>query len=269
MQLATAPAKPTVAGRKPVSSGHVTAAEALEELNRVLQSADFPASPRNRRFLCHVVTRATESPSASDAYISAREIAVTVFGRADDFSTTLDPVVRIEAGKLRRDLETYYLKSGGRNPVRIEIPCGGYAAFFSRRKPTEKRTGPAVTATGDLATDAKAELARVLASPDFPSVARNRTFLAYIVGKELDGRSEEVSATLLAQQVFGRGGDFDPNKDPIVRIEAAKLRRDLETYYLKSGRHNPLQISVPRGAYRAVFSYKKAGDLPAGRNGSE
>jgi len=74
--------------------------------------------------------------------------------------------------------------------------------------------------------------------------------------KELAGAADEVSARLIGKRVFGRGSDFDPNKDPIIRIEAGKLRRDLEIYYLASGRHDPLHISIPKGRYRPVFAYR-------------
>lgn len=226
--------------------------EALAELHRVLGSTDFPATPRNRRFLSFVVERFRQSGGQSR--VRAYDVATGVFGRPESFDTILDPIVRIEAGKLRRDLETYYLKGGRRNAWRIEVPRGGYDPVFLRQEGTGV-SGPFVPApTGDLALDAAAELQRVVASADFPATPRNRKFLAYVVERELAGHPEESTATLVATLVFGRGADFDPNNDPIVRIEASKLRRDLETYYLKSGRVNPLRISLPKGGYRPVFS---------------
>ena len=235
----------------------VSPEEARAELNRVIQSADFPATLRNRRFLSHVVERALEANGSGTVRVSAYEVATQVFGRPDTFNTLLDPIVRIEAGKLRRDLETYYLKSGRGNPVRISVPRGGYDPVFKRQEPrAESAPVAAPSSTGDLATDAQAELARLLASADFPATGRNRRFLTYAVEKELAGQPEEISATLVATRVFGRGEGFDPNKDPIVRIEAGKLRRDLETYYLKAGRNSPLRISLPKGGYRPRFTYQ-------------
>ena len=226
----------------------------MAELQRVLDSGDFPATLRNRRFLSFVVESFLQSGGKSR--IRAFDVATGVFGRPESFNTILDPIVRIEAGKLRRDLETYYLKSGRRNPWRIEMPCGGYDPVFLRQEETGV-SGPLVpAATGDLALDAAAELLRVVASGDFPATPRNRKFLVHVVENELAGRSAESTAMLVATLVFGRGADFDPNSDPIVRIEASKLRRDLETYYLKSGRANPLRISLPKGGYRTVFSYQ-------------
>lgn len=63
-----------------------------------------------------------------------------------------------------------------------------------------------------------------------------------------------MKGTALAMDVFGRGGDFDSNNDPVVRIEGVKLRKAIEHYYLTSGVQDTLRIDVPKGQYRPVFS---------------
>jgi len=238
--------------RRAKPSDAVTAEEAREELARVIASEDFPATGRNRRFLSFVVEHGLLK--GGNNRVKAKEIAVQVFGRAENFHPTVDAIVRIEASKLRRDLETYYLKSGKRNPVRIEIPRGGYHAVFVRRSGEDAGEMSAVPVlTGNHVEDVSAELHRVLESRDFPATERNRKFLAYIVQRELDGAPQEISPKHVATRVFGRRPTFDPVTDPIVRIEAGRLRRDLEFYYLKSGSRNPLRITIPKGAYRPVF----------------
>lgn len=239
----------------PRSDADISQEEMIAELNRVIASPDFPATLRNRRFLSFAVERVLETPAGPYPCVRAYDVATRIFGRSEDFSTILDPIVRIEAGKLRRDLETYYLKSGRLNPVRIELPRGAYDPIFRRQQVAPEAEAGAPEASGDLAADARAELDRVLKSDDFPATPRNRKFLAHVVEKELAGRQEEIRAALIGTQVFGRGENYDPNKDPIVRIEAGKLRRDLETYYLKAGRRNPLRIKLPKGGYRPSFAY--------------
>lgn len=96
-------------------------------------------------------------------------------------------------------------------------------------------------------------LRRLVASPDFPASERNTRFLQRVVMNSL--RGERTPASEVATQVFGRMAPFDSTADPIVRIEASKLRRDLETYYLKSGKHDRVRISMPKGRYLARFSY--------------
>ena len=236
----------------------VTSEEARAELQRVIASEDFPATPRNRRFLSFVAEHALQRGPAGGRVV-AKDVAVRVFGRTENFDSSVDAIVRIEASKLRRDLEVYYLKSGKNNPLRLEIPRGGYDPVFVRRgkaEPSAKAESPVLS--GNLAEDVAAELRRVLSSRDFPATGRNRRFLEYIVEKELGGAPEEVTAKLVAVRVFGRKVSFDASKDPIVRIEAGRLRRDLEVYYLKGGHSSPLRITIPKGGYRPVFVQAKS-----------
>jgi len=237
---------PTVAPA--AADGGPSTAEMQAELRRVIDSTDFPATARNRAFLQYVVERELAGEGES---ISAYAVATAVFGRSELFNSLLDPIVRIEAGKLRRDLETYYLKSGRRNPLRISIPRGAYRPRFgfADGKPADV---PARSAA--LSSDPRAELQRVLESKDFPATERNRNFLQFVVEKELSGHDGKIDAYEIGTKVFGRPETFDPITDPIVRIEAGKLRRDLETYYLKEGRRNPLRIELPKGGYRPKFT---------------
>lgn len=224
-----------------------TAEEMRSELRRVIDSPDFPATPRNRAFLEYIVTRELAGEGES---ISAYAVATAVFGRSELFNSLLDPIVRIEAGKLRRDLETYYLKSGRRNPLRLTVPRGAYRPRFVA---ATKETTATLSPGSPLAPEPRAELERVLASGDFPATPRNREFLRFVVEKALSGHGGKIEAYEIGTKVFGRPESFDPFTDPIVRIEAGKLRRDLETYYLKEGRRNPLRIELPKGGYRPVF----------------
>lgn len=110
----------------------ITPDEVRSALQRLLASQDFPATPRNRRFLAYVVEK-TIAGAAED--VSGYGVATDVFGRPVSFNPALDPIVRIEAGKLRRDLEFYYLKSGAAEAIGISLPRGGYIPTFHRRSP--------------------------------------------------------------------------------------------------------------------------------------
>ena len=61
---------------------------------------------------------------------------------------------------------------------------------------------------------------------------------------------------------------IDPQHDPVVRIEAAKLRRSLERYYLTAGQEDPIRIDIPKGAYVPTFEEREHPSLdspaPAG-----
>ena len=86
--------------------------------------------------------------------------------------------------------------------------------------------------TGIEDHDVRAELRRILNSPNFETSDRNRRFLAYVVEETLAGRAERLKAYTIAITVFGRGKDFDAGLDPVVRMEAGRVRRALERFYL-------------------------------------
>lgn len=97
-------------------------------------------------------------------------------------------------------------------------------------------------------------LQRILSAPEFDASDRNRAFLKHVVEETLEGRAGRIKAYTIATTVFGRGPNFDPQLDSIVRIEAGRLRRSLEHYYLTAGATDPVRITLPRGCYAASFS---------------
>jgi adenylate cyclase len=99
----------------------------------------------------------------------------------------------------------------------------------------------------------RTQMVRVLASKDFDASDRNRRFLDYVVTEAMAGRADRIKAYSIATQVFGRNEDFDPQQDAIVRIEAGRMRRSLDRYYLTSGRNDEVRISIPVGSYVPAF----------------
>jgi adenylate cyclase len=97
------------------------------------------------------------------------------------------------------------------------------------------------------------QLEKIFASSDFDASRRSREFLSFIVEETLAGRGEALTQAAIATRAFGRRDEFDPVMDPIVRIQAGRLRRSLERYYLLSGRQDPLRIQLPRGSYIPAF----------------
>ncbi len=114
----------------------------------------------------------------------------------------------------------------------------------------------------------RGELARILASPAFDASERNRQFLAHVVEEALAERGERIKAYTIATEVFGRDPKFDPQLDSIVRIEAGRLRRALERYYLTDGRTSSLRIDIPRGGYAPVFASAAPVTAPGALTGS-
>jgi adenylate cyclase len=75
----------------------------------------------------------------------------------------------------------------------------------------------------------------------------------------LAGESEEIKGYTVATRVFGRREDFDQATDPIVSIQANKLRRAMEHYYLVSGKKDPIRIDIPKGSYVPSFTERSGG----------
>jgi TolB-like protein len=109
---------------------------------------------------------------------------------------------------------------------------------------------------GRLSPSAEAvteELERVLASTDFVASDRLKRFLRFVVEEALAGRADRLHAYPIALEVLGRNPSFDPQADPVVRIEAGRLRRRLERYYLRAGQNDPIRIDIPKGGYVPTF----------------
>ncbi len=103
------------------------------------------------------------------------------------------------------------------------------------------------------------QLGHILSSPEFHVPDRGRRFLQYVVDEALEGRSEGLDAYAIAMAVFGRGAGFDAQSDPVVRIEAGRVRRALERYYLVSGSNDPVIITIPKGRYAPSFEQRGQG----------
>ena len=97
------------------------------------------------------------------------------------------------------------------------------------------------------------QLERTLSSPVFHASAQQIALLKFVVNQILAGQATKVTDYTLAIEVFGRGPDFDQNIDPIVSIQAGRLRRALTLYYQGAGKNDPLRIDIPKGSYVPVF----------------
>ena len=108
-----------------------------------------------------------------------------------------------------------------------------------------------------------AQLERILKSPALatsPSLCR---FLRFIVVETLAGHSGSIKEYSLGVNVFGRGDDFNPRLDPIVRVQARNLRGRIARYYSGEGAADPVVIDLPKGAYVPVFRVVEPAAPPA------
>ena len=104
------------------------------------------------------------------------------------------------------------------------------------------------------ADDIRAQIDRIIKSPELEKSQRLQTFLNYVVKEFLAGRAYQIKGFTIGRAVFGAGENFDPESSSIVRVEAGRLRQRLAEYYMASGRDDPIVIDIPKGTYVPRFT---------------
>ena len=105
-------------------------------------------------------------------------------------------------------------------------------------------------------SDVRAGLERVLASNAFRASPQLGAFLRYVVAESLAGRGAGLKGYTIGVEALGRDPRFNPQVDPIVRVEATRLRRALERYYADDGSGDPVVITLQRGSYVPTFGWR-------------
>src|SRR5436190_11496803 len=103
------------------------------------------------------------------------------------------------------------------------------------------------------------QLDRILRSPLFARSERMSRFLRFSVENTLATPGSGIKEYLVGVEVFDRPADYNPQVDPIVRVEARRLRTKLKSYYAGAGSTDPVLIDFPKGAYTAVFRSSEPG----------
>ena len=97
------------------------------------------------------------------------------------------------------------------------------------------------------------QLGRIFASKTFRQADRIKRFLDFIVRETVAGRGEKLKEFSVGVEVFGRDASFDPRFDPIVRVQARRLRAQLERYYTEEAAPEEMMVEVPKGRYAVIF----------------
>jgi tetratricopeptide (TPR) repeat protein len=104
--------------------------------------------------------------------------------------------------------------------------------------------------------EVRAALARMTASEMFRDSPQLAAFLRFVTEAELRGESERIKGYTIGVEALGRSEHFDPQTDPIVRVEATRLRRTMERYYAGPGASDPVVIALSPGSYVPSFRYR-------------
>ncbi len=129
----------------------------------------------------------------------------------------------------------------------------------NRRSMTNKSTTIAVSKETD--EKIREQLRRILASKAFRQVDRLQSFLGFIVEEMLAGRGDKLKEFLIGVEVFGKESSFDPRMDPLVRVQARRLRTRLVRYYREEGQNDEIVIELPKGGYEPVFQRRETSGM--------
>jgi TolB-like protein len=122
------------------------------------------------------------------------------------------------------------------------------------RQRLEHAAHPNVQMRWDVSAESvQQELKRILASIFFLNSRRSSEFLEFIVETTLAGEGQRIKEYLIGVEVFGRPETYEPKDDPIVRIEAGRLRKKLADYYAGPGSGDSVIVELPKGGYVPIF----------------
>lgn len=173
-------------------------------LARILASRPFAAAPRQQALLRHIVNETLEDRGDR---LKEYAIAVDVFGRASSFDPRTDSIVRVQASRLRSQLTDYYKHEGADDPIRIEVPSGGYQAAFTRAP-----KAPPETAANETPAPSPAPEAKPLARSWLQGIVHKVTNAHWLL-PALAGAGTLAIALLLYGMFFDR-----PKRDAAVTL---------------------------------------------------
>jgi hypothetical protein len=180
----------------------------LRELESILGSPFFRTSNRSKQFLSYVVQHTLEG---SHEPLKERTIGAKLFQRPAGYSTGDDPVVRVQAGEVRRRLEQYHHAALSQSPVRIELPVGSYAPEFRWAAPQldEPAQAERVPAERTEPEPAKGELTQTAPVPIAPIDLLAKSNRRFAQARVMLGLSLALAVALLVAVIY-RGSNGNP-----------------------------------------------------------
>ena len=128
-----------------------------EALGRVLTSDSFRSSRQSQRLLLHLIESAV---AGKEDQLKERLIGIEVFGKATDYDTGEDPIVRVRAADLRKRLAQYYVSAGKGDPLQIAVLPGSYRPSFIWSGDSAYASPPSTDATKIAALHSSTEASR-------------------------------------------------------------------------------------------------------------
>jgi TolB-like protein len=201
--------------------GNIDQKAIREQLNRVLHSVPFQHSQRRQRFLEYIVNETLAGRS-----VKGYDVALEVFGRPETFDSTVDPVVRVEAGRLREKLREYYGADGQGDPIRIDLPKGTYTPQIEFRRDD----GPRIVRQEAPPTEAVSSALPSVAVLPFDDLSADQN-LSYLG----DGVAEDIITALSRfpdMAVVARTSSFTYKGKP---VDIRRIGKELGVAYVVEG----------------------------------
>lgn len=177
----------------------------LQELEKILASSFFRSAARSKQFLQYVIQHQLDGHSD---LLKERTIGTEIFLRPAGYATGDDPVVRVQAGEVRRRLESYYQANADGSPVRIELPVGSYSPLFHWTTPA---VPPSVSAPPPALPASE------------PSVAPDRSRRWLIVGVVVGLAAAVAIAYLAVRPEAPRESTFNEFWEPVFSTQQPAL----------------------------------------------
>lgn len=107
-----------------------SSAECLGQVERIIHSSELHGADGLSKLLLYLAHHTLNSP---EDHLKEYQIATEVLGRSLDFDPQADSSVRVQVGRLRNRLATYYTSTGINDPILITVPKGRYVLSFEHR----------------------------------------------------------------------------------------------------------------------------------------
>ncbi|MCU1339013.1 MAG: repeat-containing protein [Bryobacterales bacterium] len=109
--------------------------------------------------------------------------------------------------------------------------------------------------------EVRAQVQKILESSIFSNCGRLTRFISFAAQHALSGTGAPLKEYVIGVEVFDRTSAYDPRIDPIVRVEARRLRSKLETYYASVGCNDRVLVEFPKGSYAPVFRVRTSSEI--------
>ena len=217
-------------GPESIDQLDVTADAIWAEFHSITGSSSFASSDRLIKFLRFVIEEALADRANR---LKEYTIALEVFDQDDTFNPQTNTIVRVHAGRLRRRLERYYLTDGNADPIRIDIPKGGYAPVFEQR--SEKPSTSDIVLPPDDTRPADDDVRALPTGPSIAVLPFDNLSADPEQGYFADGIAEEILNALTRfseLRVIARHSTFKYKGQP---IDVRDVGKDLGADFVLEG----------------------------------